>query len=143
MVISECKYCGRIHSKNVWCIVDEEGRFHSFDDQPSYSAAMPGNGYLLVWHQHGKTCRANGPAIVKFFENSTEESYYQDGLRLDIERIITSDFFLRGLNSGKVFSNDSFSHLCIKELYTQREKSRVFWILKNHQNKTLVRFVVE
>lgn len=58
---------------------DENGRVHSFHDQPSIAVNMSDGRSLYMWHKHGTQYRADGPAmILKKKDGSEVRTYFNN-----------------------------------------------------------------
>lgn len=138
--MERCLHCGRRHGELEWCVVDENGKFHSYNDEPSYRSKMNRGNYSLCWHQHGKLHRVDGPAILYVYPDKKTPSYYLNGIMLSLVPRKIERSIWESLKEGQKIKFEKDLYILFGVVESHNEGVKIFHVLQNAKNKILVAF---
>lgn len=134
-----CKYCRRIHDEYNWCTVNCKGEFHSFDQNPSYSAKFPGDSnYQLSWHKEGIRHREDGPALFTKTSFGESEQFFLRGREIHSNQIYVDRKKFEVIEIGASFEYEGRHYIPIKKIQSKLNDCKNFYVMVDASEKLFV-----
>lgn len=142
--MKKCPHCDNIHTNRTWCIVDDNNRFHSYDDAPATSLEFKKSGYCkLSWYKNGTLHRSLGPAtLTKSLKDGKiiKSNYFLDGVLCPLTHFDVPFKTIDRVKSGDVWKKHGNHYLLLNDAFCAKRHHKMFIALENGVDRVFVCF---